>query len=52
MVEGEELWRRYFSLIRDLPQQRYALIEFVKGNEPEQLLDDARTLRRWLAEIL
>jgi len=52
LVEGEELWRRYFSLIRDLPQQRYALIEFVKGNEPEQLLDDARTLRRWLAEIL
>lgn len=52
LAEGAELWQQYFSVIRDLPQRRYALIEFVKGNVPEQLIEDAKTLNQWLADFL
>lgn len=48
---GADRWRRYLAVAAQAPGERYALLEFVKGDEPSQMLLDAVTLRRWLAEI-
>ncbi len=52
LVDGEPLWAPALALAdRDgapLPGRRYALCEYVRGDDPEQFVDDARTLRRWL----
>jgi hypothetical protein len=29
----------------------YALLEFVKDDEPRQFLDDAQTLKGWLEDV-
>jgi sugar phosphate isomerase/epimerase len=52
LVDGEPLWAPALALAdRDgppLPGRRYALCEYVRGDDPEQFVDDARALRRWL----
>ena len=48
-IEGENDWRQYFSV--ELPsRERYALLEFVRDDDPEQFLKDAHVLRQWAAE--
>jgi hypothetical protein len=45
--EGETDWEKYLSV--PLPEkERFALIEFVRGDSAEQFLKDARTLKRWV----
>lgn len=44
LAEGEERWKTFFADVRP----PYALIEFVKGDAPEQFLADAATLKDWL----
>ncbi len=46
---GLENWQRYFEVIKKLPGERYALLEFVAGDEPAQFMEDARTLKSWLS---
>lgn len=46
--EGEHAWSAYWPLISKEPRERWALLEFVKDDAPEQLLRDAQTLNRWL----
>ena len=41
-----ELWRRVFGLLRRGGRSYDALLEFVAGDSPERLADDARTLAR------
>ena len=52
LLDGEPLWAPALALAdRDgapLPGRRYALCEYVRGDDPEQFADDVRTLRRWL----
>ena len=52
LVDGELLWAPALALAdRDgapLPDRRYALCEYVRGDDPEQFVDDVRALRRWL----
>jgi len=54
LVDGAEVWRRALALAdRDapsLPGRRFALCEYVRGDDPDQLLADVRVLRRWLDE--
>jgi 3-dehydroshikimate dehydratase len=50
LEDGYQEWRQYLRLLRDIPGQHYALIEFVKGDRAEQFLEDAETLKRWLGE--
>ena len=45
---GTEEWSKYLQLIRKAEGERYALIEFVKDNQPEQFLKDAEILKSWL----
>jgi 3-dehydroshikimate dehydratase len=49
LEEGAQAWAQYLDAIHSIPGNRYAMIEFVKGDAPEQFLADARTLRAWLA---
>lgn len=48
LAEGRENWASYFRLARSEDQDRYCLMEFVLGDDPQQLLTDAATLREWL----
>ncbi|MDR0533702.1 MAG: sugar phosphate isomerase/epimerase [Verrucomicrobiales bacterium] len=48
LTTGEKDWQEYFKVLHNDDAERYALLEFVKGDEPEQLLQDAATLHRLL----
>lgn len=45
---GEADWREYLTQIRTIPGERFAMLEFVKDDEPTAFLRDAATLRDWL----
>lgn len=49
LVDGAERWARFMDVIKQGAGDRYALLEFVKGDSPEAFLRDAETLRQWLA---
>lgn len=49
LADGEDNWRQYLDYIATLPGERSVSIEFVKDGKPEQFLEDAATLKRWLA---
>ncbi|MBI5380732.1 MAG: sugar phosphate isomerase/epimerase [Opitutae bacterium] len=49
LAEGVAPWRTYFDTVQKLPGDRYAMLEFVQGDEPEQLVRDAATLTQLLA---
>ncbi len=51
LAQGYARWQSYFAKIAQLPEDRYALLEFVQGDRPQQLLSDAATLLQLLAEI-
>jgi len=44
-----EKWARYLGAVRLVKRERFALLEFVKDDSPEQFLEDAATLKAWLA---
>lgn len=47
LEEGAADWQRYLSV--PLPEgTHYALMEFVRDNDPEQFVKDAQTLRQWV----
>lgn len=49
LATGEAAWRRYFDAVATTERDHCALIEFVQDDEPEQFLQDAATLKRWLS---
>lgn len=46
--EGAEEWSKYFDAIKTQAGERFALLEFVRDDAPEQFLRDAATLKSWL----
>jgi sugar phosphate isomerase/epimerase len=48
LTEGEATWQEYLAIAQD--QARWALLEFVQGDDPTQLIADARTLQTWTKE--
>ncbi|MFK7697526.1 sugar phosphate isomerase/epimerase family protein [Paenibacillus sp. HJGM_3] len=49
LADGEEAWVRY---LRAVPEtERYAMLEFVKDDVPEQFLQDAVTLKRLVERV-
>ncbi|MDF7823610.1 TIM barrel protein [Pontiellaceae bacterium B12227] len=50
LEEGSEDWKVYFSVPLAPAIQHYALIEFVRNDDPEQFLRDASALKLWLSE--
>lgn len=51
LAEGEERWVPYLAAVSATGGSNGALIEFVKGDSPEQLRRDAAALVSWLARI-
>jgi sugar phosphate isomerase/epimerase len=51
LVEGADLWPAVLCAATDSRWRgdRWAFLEFVAGDRPDQLIDDATTLRRWLS---
>lgn len=47
--EGADRWSSYLELARQAPGDRFAMLEFVPRDDPNAFLEDARTLRTWLA---
>ncbi|TCP23522.1 sugar phosphate isomerase/epimerase [Scopulibacillus darangshiensis] len=43
--EGKAEWKRYLGILAGLQHDHYAMLEFVKENDPEQFLRDADTLQ-------
>ena len=52
LAEAKEPWRRYLRIAAAAPGDRFALLEFVKGNTPEQFLQDAATLKELLRVVV
>lgn len=52
LSEGREEWMKYFKEADAATEDRYALLEFVKDDAPEQFLEDAKTLRAMLKEYI
>ena len=42
-------WKEYFSTVSRLPSDRYAMIEFVKDDSPEQFIEDAEALKKLIS---
>jgi 3-dehydroshikimate dehydratase len=51
LAEGKEEWAAYLKAAAADKEERYALLEFVKDDSPEQLFEDADTLGEVLDEI-
>ena len=48
LAAGEKKWRMCLNEIAHLPGDRRLMMEFVRGDSPEQLAQDAACLQRWL----
>lgn len=44
LKEGQERWQAYFEAINQLPNERYAMIEFVRNDELSQFSEDVAVL--------
>ena len=44
LAEGAAHWQEYMAIIRSFPSDRYAMLEFVRDDDPQQLMRDAHTL--------
>jgi len=44
IADGEKLWNKALPMLGDC----YSLIEFVKGDRPQQLIADAAVLNKWI----
>lgn len=51
LAEGETVWLEYLGLSASIGHDIWALLEFVRGDSPEQFLEDAKTLRQWVASL-
>ena len=48
LADGAVRWRNFLDLALTAPGDRYAMLEFVEGDAPENFLRDAATLKSWL----
>jgi 3-dehydroshikimate dehydratase len=45
LARGVAEWSQYMDIVRNLPGERFCLIEFTKGDSPGQFLEDAEALK-------
>ena len=50
LAEGEPVWRQYIRRIAACPGERYLMLEFMPGDTPAELPEEAAVLHRWLSE--
>ncbi len=51
LEEGYEQWRRYLTKAGETGCEHYALLEFVKDDDPEMFLQDAATLKQIISDF-
>ncbi len=51
LAEGKDRWRAFLQAAAKVPGDRFALMEFVLGDSPDQFLADAAVLRELIAEV-
>jgi len=51
LQSGAQFWKDYLALAAQAEGERFCCLEFVKGDDPEQLMEDAKTLNLWLKEL-
>jgi sugar phosphate isomerase/epimerase len=49
LAEGRDRWAQYLRTIRTTGRDHFASLEFVRDDSPDAFLEDAQTLRHWLA---
>jgi hypothetical protein len=45
LADGADVWRVYFGIVRRTDREHFASLEYVRGDDPEALREDARALR-------
>lgn len=48
LASGVDRWGKYFNMIRSSGRSHFALLEFVKDDSPEQVIDDAKTMKNMI----
>ena len=48
LLEGTQEWQAYLERIRQVGGDRYITLEFTRGDEPEQFIEDAKVLKSLL----
>ena len=48
LSEGETEWTSYLNIARSAGGERFALLEFVRDDDPSRFSEDAATIRGWL----
>jgi sugar phosphate isomerase/epimerase len=51
LEDGVELWVEYFDLISETGRDHYALLEFVRDDDPASFCEDADTLKNLLRRV-
>jgi 3-dehydroshikimate dehydratase len=52
LADGEESWKGYLKYAADAGFKGFFLFEFIKGNDPDQLMQDSSVLREWLTTFV
>jgi 3-dehydroshikimate dehydratase len=50
LADGAERWKAYIDVLKRNGKQCPLLLEFVRDDDPEQLIRDAATLREWIEQ--
>ncbi len=45
LSSGRDLWKKYLDMVKNSGKDHFALLEFVKSDEPQQFIEDAKTLK-------
>jgi sugar phosphate isomerase/epimerase len=51
LAVGESVWMQYLAKVASIAGDRFAMLEFVKDDAPENFVTDAATLKAWLARV-
>ena len=51
LAVGEQLWLNVLNVLMQSEQEHAVLLEFVANDEPQQFLQDAATLFRWIRHV-
>jgi 3-dehydroshikimate dehydratase len=51
LLDGVHAWQNYLNIVQAVEGDRYIILEFVKDDAPEQLLEDAKALKNLLLTI-
>ena len=51
LAEGACVWSQYLAEVAKSGRDHFAMIEFVKGDDPAMFRADARTLTDWVSNL-